>query len=118
MAGGVKEHIRLPNLKQFKSCLGSFALVFGFGLLDKPLGISPFFSLGLTAGSMISIVIRGSRETRLWDLLGCIFGFAVLDLVAGWTRPLIGVQIISVSVITLFVFWRQWAEIPDNTQES
>jgi hypothetical protein len=118
MGDGLKDQIRMPNLKQFKSCLGWFALVLGFGLLDKPLGISPFVSLGLTSGSMIAIVIRGSRETRLWDLLGCIFGFAVLDLVVGWTRPLIGVQIISVSVISVFVFWRQWAEIPDNAQET
>ena len=118
MGNGLKDQIRMPNLNQFKSFLGWFALVFGFGLIDKQIGMDPFFGVGVTTVAMTSIVIRGSRDTQLMDLIGCTFGFAVLDLVAGWTRPLLGVQIITISVVSVVVLWRRWAEIPENAQET
>ena len=115
--GSAMEEKRMSNLKNLKNVLGLFAYVLGFGLLDKYLGFSAILSLGLTCGIMIVILVKAPRETRIGILVGCILGFAALDLITGFSLPILGLQISLLSLLSIYVFWRMWAETGNDSRE-
>ena len=115
--GSAMEEKRMSNLKNLKNVLGWFAFVLGFGLVGKYLGQAAFSSLGMTCGLMIVILVKAPRETRIGILVGCILGFAALDLITGFSLPILVLQLSSPSVLSIFVFYRMWAEMGNDSQE-
>ena len=95
-----------------------FAVVLGLGLLSKLPNSEPFLNMGLASGAMIGMFIRSSRETLNGNYVACVLGFAVLDLLVAQPRPILGLQLMIICIIGAFVFWRRWAEIPDDAPET
>lgn len=107
----------MSNIKNYKTYVGWFVFVLCFGLFSKLLNGDPFVSMGLASGTMIVIFIRSSRQTLIGNYVGCLIGFAVLDFLVPQPRPILGLQLMMVCLIGAYVFWRRWAEIPDDAVE-
>lgn len=107
----------MSNIKKYKTYVGWFGYVLCFGLFSKLPNGEPFVSMGLASGAMIGMFIWSSRQTLIGNYVGCVLGFAVLDLLVPQPRPILGLQLMMVCLIGAFVFWRRWAEIPDDAVE-
>lgn len=115
-ADRTSEEVRSSKLRNFKTYMAWFALplITGFVVHTK---FDPSVT-GTIAGILLGGVVRWSRETQIGNLIAYSLGWTLLTAMTGWSRLSFCLQIMTICVIGLIVFWRRWAEIPDDAPET
>ena len=118
MLGWLKEDNGTKIPTNFKSYLGCLMIAPAIEILDKALHVDPFMSLGSVTGILIVLAVLSPKATQIGNLAAFSFGWVASIFVTGWTKSSLVVELMSICFVTGFVFWRRWAEVPDDVPET
>jgi hypothetical protein len=115
-ADRTSEEVRSSKLRNFKTYLAWFTvpLIAGFVVHSK---LDPGVA-GVIGGLLLVGVFSGSRETQIGNFVAYVLGWTAVTAMTGWTRAGLGLMIMTICGLGVLVFWRRWAEIPDEVPET